>query len=359
MATRNASDLLEELCQRTKLDCDTMDLDFVKEFTAKRGKFADCTSNQSIAYAEASRKDSSGNYVHEDLIKQAAKYAQEVIDESGSAGLSRETLAVEFLVRLPYSFNSPIVKLLLRFIPYLDGYVLLQIDPKSAYDTDKIVATAERILAMVKKSDPDFDSKRICFKIVSTYPGLAAAKILEDKGIATLGTALFCMEQASLAGHMGCTYISPYFNELKVHFDKNFRDENKATDLCRDATAYFEAHHQKTKVKAASFVSAEEVMNHAGVDYITVFPSIIKELAEKPILDMQLMDVGKYMRPPPISPVGIWKGYEEAVEGGQQKWEEVFNASKKGDNARKLTEAIQTFSGEQDKLEDLIRKVAA
>ena len=46
MATRNASDLLEELCQRTKLDCDTMDLDFVKEFTAKRGKFADCTSNQ-------------------------------------------------------------------------------------------------------------------------------------------------------------------------------------------------------------------------------------------------------------------------------------------------------------------------
>lgn len=48
MATRNASDLLEELCQRTKLDCDTMDLDFVKEFVAKRGKFADCTSNQVI-----------------------------------------------------------------------------------------------------------------------------------------------------------------------------------------------------------------------------------------------------------------------------------------------------------------------
>ncbi|CAI4214517.1 unnamed protein product [Parascedosporium putredinis] len=334
MATRNASDLLEELCQRTKLDCDTMDLDFVKEFVAKRGKFADCTSNQSIAYAEASKTDSSGNYVHKDLIKQAAEYAQGVIDDLGSAGISKETLAVEHLI----------AKLLLRFIPYLSGYVLLQIDPKFAYDTDKIVATAERILAMVKKSDPDFDSKRICFKIVSTYPGLAAAKILEDKGIATLGTALFCMEQASLAGHSGCTYISPYFNELKVHFDKNFRDENKATDLCRDATAYYEAHHQKTKVKAASFVSAEEVMNHAGVDYITVFPSIINELAEKPILDMQLKDVGKYMRPPPISP---------------SKWEDVFNKSKDGDNARKLKEAIDTFSGEQDKLEELIKKVAA
>jgi len=36
-----------------------------------------------------------------------------------------------------------IVKLLLRFIPYLTGYVLFQIDPKYAYDTDKIVATVE------------------------------------------------------------------------------------------------------------------------------------------------------------------------------------------------------------------------
>lgn len=113
-------------------------------------------------------------------------------------------------------------------------------------------------------------------------------------------------------------------------------------------------------MKAASFVSAEEVMNHAGVDYITVFPSIINELAEKPILDMQLKDVGKYMRPPPISPVGIWKGYEEAASSNsREKWEDVFNKSKDGDNARKLKEAIDTFSGEQDKLEELIKKVAA
>jgi transaldolase len=28
------------------------------------------------------------------------------------------------------------------------------------------------------------------------------------------------MEQAALAGDMGCRYIAPYVNELKVHFDK-------------------------------------------------------------------------------------------------------------------------------------------
>lgn len=37
-----------------------------------------------------------------------------------------------------------IIKLLLRFVPYLKGYLLLQINPKYAYDTNKIVATAER-----------------------------------------------------------------------------------------------------------------------------------------------------------------------------------------------------------------------
>lgn len=34
--------LLSELCARTRLDCDTMDLDFAKKF----GPFADATSNQ-------------------------------------------------------------------------------------------------------------------------------------------------------------------------------------------------------------------------------------------------------------------------------------------------------------------------
>lgn len=73
---------------------------------------------------------------------------------------------------------------------------------------------------MTQKIDPSFDVKRLCFKVISTWPGLEACRILEEKGVATLGTALFCMEQATLAGHVGCTYISPYYNELRVHIDK-------------------------------------------------------------------------------------------------------------------------------------------
>lgn len=74
------------------------------------------------------------------------------------------------------------------------------------------------IVETFKKVEPTFDVKRVCIKIPSTYEGIAACRILENKGIATLATTMFCMEQAALAADAGCTYIAPYVNELKVHF---------------------------------------------------------------------------------------------------------------------------------------------
>lgn len=69
---------------------------------------------------------------------------------------------------------------------------------------------------------PNYDTKRVCIKIPSTWEGMQACRELEKRGIATLATAMFCMEQAALAGEVGCTYIAPYVNELKVHFDKKY-----------------------------------------------------------------------------------------------------------------------------------------
>jgi transaldolase len=66
---------------------------------------------------------------------------------------------------------------------------------------------------------PDFDTKRVCIKIPATWEGLQACRELEGRGIATLATTMFCMEQAVLAADAGCTYIAPYVNELRVHFD--------------------------------------------------------------------------------------------------------------------------------------------
>lgn len=54
--------------------------------------------------------------------------------------------------------------------------------------------------------------ERYCIKIPSTGPAMNAAKILQEEGIQTLGTALFGLAQAIACSQAGCLFISPYFN---------------------------------------------------------------------------------------------------------------------------------------------------
>jgi transaldolase len=76
------------------------------------------------------------------------------------------------------------------------------------------------IVEHFKLLDITFDLSRVCIKIPSTWEGLEACRLLESSGIATLATTLFTIEQAWMAGNVGCEYIAPYVNELKVHFEE-------------------------------------------------------------------------------------------------------------------------------------------
>ena len=62
---------------------------------------------------------------------------------------------------------------------------------------------------------------RLVIKVASTWEGLQACRQAKDLGIHTLATALFTMEQAALAGEVGCVPISPFVHELRVHFDES------------------------------------------------------------------------------------------------------------------------------------------
>jgi transaldolase len=75
------------------------------------------------------------------------------------------------------------------------------------------------IVELFKHVDESFDQTRVCIKIPSTWEGLQACRILQSSGIATLATTLFTIVQVYLAGEVGCHYIAPYVNELKVHFE--------------------------------------------------------------------------------------------------------------------------------------------
>ncbi len=76
------------------------------------------------------------------------------------------------------------------------------------------------LIAVFKHVDPDFDSSRVCIKVPSTWEGLQACRTLQQSGITTLATTLFSLAQAALAAEVGCHYIAPYLNELRVQVDK-------------------------------------------------------------------------------------------------------------------------------------------
>lgn len=174
------------------------------------------------------------------------------------------------------------------------------------------------------------------------------------------------MEQAALASDANCTYIAPYINELKVHFEKGyvFRhfslsrltlcryiDHHKAFSFCREAQAYYDANNQRTRVLAASLTSVEEVLQLAGVHHVTISPILLTELAR---LDATAADnnLGEYFavtQPPgSLDPTK----YSTILEN-ESSWRLAFTRSGFGTSEGKIIQAINYFSDFQEKLEEI------
>ncbi|KAB5578146.1 hypothetical protein GE09DRAFT_1088664 [Coniochaeta sp. 2T2.1] len=325
--------LLEHLRSVSSVDCDTLDVEVAK----KLGPFADCTSNQAIAFNELSKVHGNGQPLYEDLIKNSITIAHWMFPKQADATV--EELAVELMM----------AHLSISFAPHTTGYLLVQTNPKWSYSKDKTIKNAERILAHFRHLDPNLNIKRVCIKIPATWEGIQACKELEMRGIATLATTMFCMEQAVLAAQAGCTYIAPYVNELRVHFDEAYHDEDKGIPFSCQAHHYFETQHFKTKVMAASLTSVDEVMQLTGVHHITISPQLLAELAATPV------------------PAGGWKGQSlfgsdvkhpppVTVPTEESEWRMAFTRSKAGKSEGKIVQAINIFADMQDRLEGMVRE---
>lgn len=317
--------MLQLLQAKTIVDCDTMDVDVPKAL----GPFVDCTSNQAIAYFELQKPE------NKTLIKLSADLAKTL--QSQYPDVSPKQLAVEVAM----------VKLQLEISRYVTGFVHVQTNTYFAYDTEKTVRNANRIIEVFKILDSSFDTSRVCIKIPSTWEGLQACRILQASDIATLATTLFTMTQVSLAGEVGCHYIAPYVNELKVHFEPGFTDHNKSQTLCLEAQTYYKSYGFKTQVLPASLTSIDEIMALAGVDHITIAPGLLQELATTPasaLATKSLFD-GK----PEVSPMA-----KRVFGRDEAGYRIAFTRSANGEGERKLTQAINIFCDMQDKIEAMM-----
>ncbi|RGP73858.1 hypothetical protein FSPOR_1552 [Fusarium sporotrichioides] len=332
--------LLDALRQTTEVDCDTLDANVAHQL----GPFVDCTSNQAIAFSEISRPLAGEPLLHHDaLVKDAIEKARGTLKEfQGSATFE------EFVVQIL------MVKLQLLIVPNVTGYVHIQTNPKLSYSSDGTISDAYRIVDIFKALAPDFDTKRVCIKIPATWEGLQACRTLETKGIATLATTMFCMEQATLAADAQCTYIAPYVNELKVHFEAGYVDENKAFDFCREAQAYYIKHSFRTQVLAASLTSVDEVMQLAGIQHITISPNLLNGLASSNLSEWD-GKLGDYFVQGPANKSWEARDYSSLIKN-ESKWRMAFTRSGFGTSEGKIIQAINYFADCQEKLEDLVRQ---
>ncbi|KZN90777.1 Transaldolase [Penicillium chrysogenum] len=199
------------------------------------------------------------------------------------ANLNLEELAVEVVA----------IELALEVIQNVYGNVHVMINPSYAYNTQAIVANAQRSHLICQIVDPDFDTSRLVTKIPTTWEGMQAARQLKQSGIKTLATTLFSMEQAVLAGEAGCISISPFVHELKTETYKGYKDSNPILSVCVQAQQFYRQNSLPTRVKACVTLSIDELIMLAGVDALTIAPAVLKELAaiERPQEELDSMSL--------------------------------------------------------------------
>ncbi|RHZ68960.1 hypothetical protein CDV55_104920 [Aspergillus turcosus] len=316
----------ELLSTRTIIDCDTLDEQVARDL----GPFQDCTSNQAIAYGELSKPE------HIGLIRNSISDASELLPRF--TGISLEELAVEIAM----------VRLALRIAPHLAGRVHIQTNPYYSYSTERTIVNALRIVQLFQHLQPGFEQDRICIKIPSTWEGMMACRALEMAGVRTLATTLFTMSQAVLAAEVGCTYIAPYVNQLKVHFEPGFMDPNKLLPLCVSIQKYYKSINAKTKVLPASLTSTNEIFALAGVDHITIAPGLLKQL-EQPSSAFQTESLFDSDVSSAISVA------EQSFVNNESAYRIAFTRDLHGASEEKLTQAINIFCDMQDKLVQLMK----
>ncbi|RDB18675.1 Transaldolase [Hypsizygus marmoreus] len=267
--------LLSQLRAVTTIDIDSMD----PGIALHHGPFHDMTSNQGIVYFQAV------DPVNASVIDEAIQYVR----ETDSNDLSRDS--DQFL----QDVVDVITVLLAREVyPHLEGRVHAQTSPSYASSTEYTIAHAKRLVDL-------FDAhgilkSRVCIKIPATPASIPACEALHDEGISTLATCVFSVAQSVAAAHAGCTYVAPYFNELRVHFDPSTWIEYSDTagahpmiPVIRSIIASLSG--SKTLVMPASIVSVPEVLALAALrpNHLTLSAPLLTKLDALPaILEEQL-----------------------------------------------------------------------
>lgn len=313
---------LDQLRQHTTVVADTGDFDQLAQFRPQ-----DATTNPSLVLKAVQQPR------YRPLLEQAV---------AAHPGASTTTVAEHLLV----AFGVEILKL-------VPGRVSTEIDPRLSHDTAASVATAQRLISLYAAAG--VPRARVLIKLASTWEGIQAARQLEQQGIHTNLTLLFCLAQARACSDAGVRLISPFVGRIYDWFKKTAGsswDEaamagpnDPGVRSVEEIYRHYKRHGIRTEVMAASFRNTGQIVALAGCDLMTISPALLAELdkAVTPVERRLALNEGHIEAPPPALT------------------EAEFHAALAADAmARdKLAEGIAQFIADTETLEQLIRATQA
>ncbi|KAF9240256.1 hypothetical protein BU15DRAFT_45959 [Melanogaster broomeanus] len=182
--------------------------------------------------------------------------------------------------------NAAIDRLLVEFgkeiLAIIPGRVSTEVDARLSFDKEGTKAKAKELIALYESVGIKKD--RILIKIASTWEGIQAARELErDDGIHCNLTLLFGFGQAVACAEAGVTLISPFVGRIldwyKKATGKTYEgDEDPGVISVKKIFNYYKQHGYNTIVMGASFRNVGEIKSLAGVDFLTIAPSLLEEL---------------------------------------------------------------------------------
>lgn len=160
-----------------------------------------------------------------------------------------------------------------------DRKLFVQLSGDNSYDLVKDANT------LIKKF-----GNNISLKIPVDLPGLETIETIKEKYPETdiLGTVIFSVEQAYLAGEAGCDWIAPYFNRME-------NQSINASEIIKKTSSLYNEHSINTKILGASFKNSAQVMNAllAGAYDVTVPPEILANMMDNKLASDSIITFNK------------------------------------------------------------------
>lgn len=252
-----AKNKLEQLREMTVVVADTGDIEAIQKY-----KPTDATTNPSLIMQAAQKPQ----YKH--LVDDAVQYAKE-------KAISPKELHTLLMDKLFVNFGSEILKI-------VPGRVSTEVDARLSFDIEGSIAKAHSLIQLYENAG--YARERILIKLASTWEGTRAAERLEKEGIHCNMTLLFSLAQAIACAEAKATLISPFVGRILDWYKKHdgvsgyAPAEDPGVRSVTQIYNYFKKFDYKTQVMGASFRNAEEIIELAGCDLLTISPQFLEEL---------------------------------------------------------------------------------